>query len=118
MAKHNETGENGESLAAEMLQQKGYAILHRNWRCGHKEIDIIAGCGDLALFVEVKTRSTTRMGFPEEAVSARKIRLIQEAAQAFMEQHPEYERMQFDVITFLINGAEIYEVQHLEDVFF
>jgi len=118
MAKHNETGEKGESLAAKMLQEKGYAILHRNWRCGHKEVDIIASCGDLALFVEVKTRSSTRMGFPEEAISPRKMRLLQEAAQAFMEEHQEFQRMQFDVVTFLIRGNVVTEVQHLEDILF
>lgn len=118
MAKHNETGAKGESLAAEILQQKGYAILHRNWRCGHKEIDIIAAKGDLALFVEVKTRSSTRMGFPEEAISPRKIRLLQEAAVAFMEEHHFYQRMQYDIITFLMRDGIVLETRHLEDVFY
>lgn len=118
MAKHNEIGAKGELLAAEILIQKGYAILHRNWRIGHKEIDIIAAKDDLALFVEVKTRSNTRMGFPEEAVGAKKIRLLQEAALSFMEQNQNFQRMQFDVITFLISHGKVREVQHLEDVFY
>lgn len=118
MAKHNETGAKGELLAAEILLQKGYAILERNWRYGHKEVDIIAGHKDLAVFVEVKTRSSIRSGFPEEAISPRKIRLLQEAALVFMEQHPEFQRMQFDVITFIIRDGRVQEMQHLEDVIF
>ncbi len=40
MAKHNILGLNGESLAASYLQEKGYTILDRNWRSGHKELDL------------------------------------------------------------------------------
>ena len=38
----HELGKIGEDLAVEYLQDKGYQILERNWRSGHKEIDIIA----------------------------------------------------------------------------
>ena len=42
MAAHNELGKEGELLAANHLQSEGYVIRHRNWRCGHKELDIVA----------------------------------------------------------------------------
>lgn len=118
MAKHNEIGEKGEALAAELLQSKGYVILHKNWRYGHKEIDIIAASGDLAVFAEVKTRSSHQSGFPEEAVSIRKIRFLQEAALVFMESHPFYQRMQFDVITLILSNGKVQEIRHLEDLIF
>ena len=42
MAQHNDTGQWGEDLAVQHLKSKGYTIRDRNWRSGHREIDIIA----------------------------------------------------------------------------
>lgn len=56
MAAHNELGKEGELLAANHLQSEGYVIRHRNWRCGHKELDIVAEKDGTLVFVEVKTR--------------------------------------------------------------
>ena len=41
MAKHNELGMAGEAVAVDYLLNNGYEIVDRNWRSGHKEIDII-----------------------------------------------------------------------------
>ena len=57
MAAHNELGKEGELLAANHLQSEGYVIRHRNWRCGHKELDIVAEKDGTLVFVEVKTRN-------------------------------------------------------------
>ena len=42
MAHHNTTGKLGEEMASEYLLQKGFAILHKNWRYSHWEVDIIS----------------------------------------------------------------------------
>ncbi len=55
MAAHNELGKEGELLAANHLQSEGYVIRHRNWRCGHKELDIVAEKDGTLVFVEEKT---------------------------------------------------------------
>ena len=55
----------GEDMAANLLRQKGYRILERNWRCGHLEVDIIAETDDYLVIVEVKTRKSTAFGEPE-----------------------------------------------------
>ena len=41
MALHNELGTWGESLAADYLSRQGYTILERDWKSGHRDIDII-----------------------------------------------------------------------------
>ena len=46
----------GEELAGIMLQEKGYKILAKNFRCRYGEIDIIASKNGVLAFVEVKTR--------------------------------------------------------------
>lgn len=90
-------GRHGEALAAEYLQAKGYQILERNFRSPYGEIDLIAFQADeeslhggpVQVFVEVKTRSTNAYGYPEEAVTpSKQVHLIQ-AAQAYLQRHPD-----------------------------
>ena len=57
MAQHNDFGTLGEDIAVDFLRRKGYILLDRNWRSGHKEIDIVARQGDTVVFVEVKARA-------------------------------------------------------------
>ena len=68
MAQHNLLGSKGEMLAARFLLDKGYAVLHYNWRSGHKEIDLIAKERDTIVFVEVKSRSSEQYGNAADAV--------------------------------------------------
>ncbi len=117
MGKHNETGRSGEQAAAEYLASKGYAILHRNWRAGHKEIDIIALEGRELVFVEIKTRGGLGYGFPEEAVSPAKQAHLRAGAEIFMEQHPQYATGRFDVISIVLRNGAIEELRHIRDAF-
>lgn len=80
MAEHNELGKLGEQLAGEYLAERGYSILHRNWRYGRYELDIIALKGRVLHFVEVKTRASNVDDFPEENVNRKKIRHLLKAA--------------------------------------
>jgi putative endonuclease len=98
MAEHNELGKLGEELAGDYLAEKGYSILHRNWRYGRYEIDIIAMKGAVLHFVEVKTRDSNVYGFPEENVTPKKIRHLLLAADEFLYLHPDYHHIQFDVL--------------------
>ena len=56
MAAHNDLGKWGENCAAEYLQRKGYTIVVRDWKSGHRDIDIVAKDNETLVFVEVKTR--------------------------------------------------------------
>lgn len=72
-ASHNRTlGVEGETLAAAHLEQHGYRILARNWRCRYGELDIVAHDGETVVAVEVKTRSGEGYGSPLEAITAQK----------------------------------------------
>ena len=117
MGKSKETGAWGERLAEEYLQGKGFVILHRNWRAAHKEVDLIALDGDLLVFVEIKTRSGLAYGFPEEAVTASKQAHLRTAATLFLERHPQYATVRFDVVSILLINGAIDELLHLEDAF-
>jgi putative endonuclease len=71
--KHNQkVGKWGEDAVAVYLAQRGYEILTRNARTPYGEIDIVAKQADITIFVEVKARSSNKMGLPEESVNPRK----------------------------------------------
>jgi len=106
MALHNELGRKGEQLAEEYLANLGYTILFRNWRHLRHEIDVIAEKDDVLHFIEVKTRSTTSFGMPEEAVNKNKLRSMIAAGESFMQLHPQCKRIQFDLLAISISNNE------------
>jgi len=118
MAKHNETGIKGEEIAENFLQTKGYKILHRNWRWEKKEVDIIAETNGLLVFIEVKTRSASHFGFPEDAVGHYKQDYLKIAAEEFLHQYPIYTQIRFDIISIITQQGLIKEIVHFEDAFF
>lgn len=117
MAAHNELGKAGEQLAATHLRTKGYDIRHLNWRCGHKELDIIAEKDGIIVFVEVKTRQNTDYGRPEEAVTDRKIKRIVSSADAYLRKYAIDLPVRFDLITITMEGNEP-QLTHIEDAFY
>lgn len=77
-------GDAGERLAAGWLEQRGYAIRARNWRCPYGELDLVAERGGELVFVEVKTRRGERLGAPEEAVTLAKRRRLAASAACYL----------------------------------
>ncbi|MDI3327141.1 MAG: YraN family protein [Alicyclobacillaceae bacterium] len=77
-------GQYGEELAAGYLMSLGYEIIVRNWRCSLGEIDLVCCDGTTLVFVEVRTRASTRMGTPEESIDGRKKRKLHHLVQAFL----------------------------------
>ena len=81
---NRQLGRTGEEMAARYLTELGYRVLCRNERVGGCEIDIVAQDGEQTVFVEVKTRQTHTMGYPEESVTRRKRQHIARAAEAWL----------------------------------
>jgi putative endonuclease len=52
-------GRQFEDLATEHCKAKGYQILHRNYRQGRLEADIVAKVGQLLIVVEVRGRTAS-----------------------------------------------------------
>ena len=116
MAQHNLLGKKGEMLASRYLLDKGYAVLHYNWRSGHKEIDIIAKQRNVLVFVEVKSRASERYGNASEAVDDEKIERLLSAANAYIQMYRIDLEYRFDVIT-VVGSGEPYRIEHIEDAF-
>lgn len=116
MATHNELGKKGEEMAAQWLHLQGYMILHQNWRHGRAEVDIIASKDKTLHFVEVKTRKTEAYGLPEESVGDRKMEMLMKAAEEYLNQYPEWKRIQFDILSIKLKNSTT-EFAFIEDIF-
>ena len=117
MADHNTTGSIGETMAIKYLEGTGFSILQLNWRHSHWEVDIVASKDTVLHFIEVKTRRTKKFGYPEEAVSKKKIRNLINASEEYLYQHPQWKRIQFDILAITILRNEPVEYFFIEDVF-
>ena len=116
MAHHNLTGNLGEKMAVKYLLEKDYILLHTNWRHKHWEVDIIATKDHTLHFIEVKARRTSTFGFPEEDVSKKKIKNLMGAAEEFQLLHPEYKKLQFDILAITLKKDEQADFFLIEDV--
>ncbi len=117
MAGHNELGIQGEKLAQKYLKEKGYLILETNWRYGKAEIDIIAKKDDILVVIEVKTRSSEHYGKPEIFVNKKKMKLIMEAINYYVDQKNIEDEIRFDIISIIINQYRR-DIEHIEDAFY
>ncbi len=98
MAKTREIGMAGEQAAAEWLHANGFELLHRNWRGGRYELDIVARKGCTLHVVEVKTRRAGSLTGPEEAMTAAKFASLMRGAQAYVAQNRIDLDVQFDLM--------------------
>jgi putative endonuclease len=108
----------GEDLAVQHLEQAGYEVLARNWRCREGEIDIVARAGSVLCFVEVKTRSGLAFGEPAEAVGRQKSQRLRLLAGRWLSAHrcPGWSDLRFDVVS-VLRTPQGPLVTHLEGAF-
>ncbi len=97
-----ELGRSGEKAAARYLETCGYTLLEQNYQTRHFEIDIIARDRDTLCFIEVKTRSNLKKGFPREAViPAKQQKIIMGASFYLKSNRLLNQRVRFDVVEVL-----------------
>ena len=117
--KKKELGQWGEQLAEKYLRKKGYTILRRNFYTRQGEIDIICSQQGILVFVEVKTRTSTAFGYPQEAVTYTKQQHMKAAALIYLQENKDirYKALRFDVIGIIINESKDNpQIQHIENI--
>lgn len=94
------------------MKAKGYTIINKNYRCRIGEIDVVAREDGYLVFIEVKYRSSSKSGYPHEAISYHKMNKIINTARYYMLVNKiDYETpCRFDVVTFL--GKEIQVIKN------
>ncbi len=113
---HVDFGKKGEDLAAAWLEEHGYAILERNWRCRNIEVDIIARHHEFLVIVEVKTRKGNTFGEPYTAVDYKKQRALIVAAERYVFSHHIDLEVRFDIISILIDSTQT-QIEHIREAF-
>ncbi|CAM1351043.1 YraN family protein [Tenacibaculum insulae] len=116
MAQHNELGKEGEKLAVEYLQKNGYLIVEKNYRFLKAEVDIIAKKEKVLIAIEVKTRTSTYFGNPQDFVNPKKIKLLVSAIDNYIVKNDIDLEVRFDIIAILKNKKTV-EIKHLKDAF-
>ena len=111
------TGNEGEDLAADFLKQKGFVVLEKNYRYKKSEIDLIVSQGNWLVFVEVKTRTSTYFGYPEEFVDYHKKKMIFKGALQYMYEKNWQGNVRYDIVAInIVNGSP--RIHHIEDAFY
>ncbi|MFY7792508.1 MAG: YraN family protein [Chitinophagaceae bacterium] len=110
-------GAKGEELAADWLKMQGFDILHRNWRTGHFETDIIATREGRLHFIEVKTRRSDRYGLPERQVDRKKLDRMIDAGSEYIRRHPQWRWIRFDIIAVRLYENAPAQIDHIEDLY-
>lgn len=101
------TGRKGETIAVAFLKKTGYQIVETNYRCPLGEIDIIARDQDDLVFVEVKTRKSTALGYPEQAVGVTKQKKMSRLALWYLERNKMHDATaRFDVVAVTMSQSE------------
>ncbi len=109
-----ELGKISEEKGAVFFLEKGYTILEKNYRNRYGEIDLILEDQGCIVFVEVKARSSSRYGLPQEAVSPHKQRQILRVAQGFLQQRGLLDaQVRFDVLSMTWSTGAEPDIEHI-----
>ncbi|MEE2772616.1 MAG: YraN family protein [Bacteroidota bacterium] len=116
MADHNLLGKEGENLAVEYLMLKEYEILERNYRYQKAEVDIIAQRDQTLVAIEVKTRSTSNFGNPEEFVKPKQIKRLLKVMNHYAEENQLELDIRFDILAIVLNKGNS-KIEHIQNAF-
>lgn len=117
MASHNELGKKGEQLAVNYLLKHNYSIVERNYRFDKAEVDIIAQQKGTLAIIEVKTRSSSDFGNPQDFVKPKQIQRLVKAVNEYVIENDLDVEIRFDIIAIIKKGKD-YEIEHLENAFY
>jgi putative endonuclease len=112
-----EVGKLGEELAAQYLEARGWRVVGRNLRDGHREVDLAAFRDGILAVVEVKTRRGPRFGHPLEAITPLKRREVERASRGLLHRLglPYGTTIRFDAVGVILAAGEDPRIVHIPD---
>ncbi|MEG1610434.1 MAG: YraN family protein [Bilophila sp.] len=116
MQDRKDRGKAGEDAAEALLKRSGFRILHRNWRKGSRELDLVAMDGDTLVFVEVRTRRAGGLISPMESLHPAKCRHVVQAATSYLAENGQWDTpCRFDFVCVVDTGTTL-ELEHVRHV--
>jgi putative endonuclease len=110
-------GELGERIAERWLRERGWRVVQRRFRSGHRDIDLVVEREGTVAFVEVKARRGETYGGPVGAVGWRKQRELSRSARVWIDRHGRgTDAYRFDVLAVLVAGRTV-RIRHVENAF-
>ncbi len=111
-------GSKAESLACKLLENKGFRIIERNFRCRVGEIDIIAKDNSYIAIIEVRSSTNYSFHDPLCSFTALKIRRLRVLAQIWLNRHNEQDAfVRLDIITVVFNTGNNIIIRHIKNAF-
>ena len=111
-------GQSAENMAEQMLREKGYRILERNFRVAGGELDLIADDQGILVFIEVKARRGQYFGGAAYAITTRKKQQIIKLASYYLSQHGlTNQHCRFDAILVVGTNEHSLQLTHIEQAF-
>jgi putative endonuclease len=110
-------GELGERIAERWLRHRGWRVVQRRFRNGHRDIDLVVEQEGMVAFVEVKARRGDQFGDPVESVNWKKQRELGRSARIWIARHGRRDdAYRFDVVGILVDRSRV-RVRHIENAF-
>jgi putative endonuclease len=112
-----QTGDTGERLARQYLEEKGFIFVARHWLCKMGELDLIMNDGLTRVFIEVRVRSNTAFGSGADSVAWRKQQRLIRAAAHYQQRTNYWGDTRFDVVSIDLSRPELPQIEHIEYAF-
>ena len=110
-------GKLGEEFATKYLQNNNIKVIQRNFYCKFGEIDIIAKDKNELVFIEVKTRTTSKYGKPSDAVNFQKQRHLQKSIEYYLYFNKiRNVKIRIDVIEIYLNQNK-FRINHIKNIY-
>lgn len=111
-------GREAEDLAASYLGARGFTVVARNHAVRRGEVDLVCREGEVLCFVEVRSRSSSAHGGPEETIDRRKARRVVAAAHDWMLRNGGADHeIRFDVVAVTFSSEGLPRVEHFRGAF-
>jgi len=106
-------GLDAEKAVGAFLRSEDWTILGHRWRGGGGELDLIAIKDRMLRFIEVKYRQVNDpVGL--EAVDGRKMKKLERAAAAFLQDFTEFDEVCF-AVAYVVRGASGWNIEFLDN---
>jgi len=117
--KRLQVGQTGEAAARRYLEKLGYRIIESNYRCSLGEIDLIARDNRTIVLAEVRTRTSSAFGSPEESITAEKARRLRRLALYYLQATRQGESpSRIDLLAVVLDkkSLEVQSVRHIKAI--